>query len=192
MMKWNRAGKKTVSNGYYCIYMPEHPRAFQNGTVYEHILVAEEKLGRALNVDEVVHHIDHNRKNNDDDNLIVFRTSADHAKYHNDESIELVENEDGSMSVPLDVFSANNPHRCVDCGREISNDAERCSECYWIRQRKVERPSKEELEEKIKTTPFTTLALLYGVSDNAIRRWCKSYGLPYKKRDIDRCYKKDQ
>ena len=25
---------------------------------------------------------------------------------------------------------------------------------------------------------------LYSVSDNAVRKWCKSYGLPYKSKDI--------
>ena len=30
---------------------------------------------------------------------------------------------------------------------------------------------------------------MYNVSDNAIRKWCKSYGLPYKKEDISNCRK---
>jgi hypothetical protein len=25
---------------------------------------------------------------------------------------------------------------------------------------------------------------MFGVSDNAVRKWCKAYGLPYKKKDI--------
>ena len=46
------------------------------------------------------------------------------------------------------------------------------------------KPPYEELLELIKTTPFTKIGEKYGVSDNAVRRWCKSYDLPYKKKDI--------
>lgn len=36
----------------------------------------------------------------------------------------------------------------------------------------------------IRSKPFTTLAKEFGVSDNAIRKWCKSENLPYKKTEI--------
>jgi len=36
----------------------------------------------------------------------------------------------------------------------------------------------------IKTKSFVNIGKLYGVSDNAVRKWCKYYGLPYRKRDI--------
>ena len=51
-------------------------------------------------------------------------------------------------------------------------------------QRKVERPNKEELEALIKEKPFTRIAEQYGVSDKAITKWCKYYGLPHRKKDI--------
>lgn len=69
-------------NGYHAVYMPEHHRAFDNGCVYQHILVAEQKLGRLLLPDEVVHHIDKNKINNTEDNLMVFATDQDHILYH--------------------------------------------------------------------------------------------------------------
>ena len=46
------------------------------------------------------------------------------------------------------------------------------------------KPAKEELEELINSYSFTDIGNMYGVSDNAIRKWCKSYGLPYRKKDI--------
>lgn len=55
-----------------------------------------------------------------------------------------------------------------------------------LKQRKVERPTKEELWEMVKTKSFLAIANHYGVSDNAIKKWCKQYGLPYKKKDIDK------
>lgn len=46
-----------------------------------------------------------------------------------------------------------------------------------INHRKVERPSKEELEKMIWTKPTTHIAKDFGVSDKAVEKWCKSYGI---------------
>lgn len=45
--------------------------------------------------------------------------------------------------------------------------------------RKVERPTKEELEKLLSENGWTTIGRMYGVSDNAVRKWAKSY-LIYK------------
>lgn len=47
-----------------------------------HRVVAEEKLGRKLRPGEVVHHIDHNKRNNAPENLMVFKSQKDHVKFH--------------------------------------------------------------------------------------------------------------
>lgn len=47
-----------------------------------HRVVAERILGRGLKQNEVVHHIDGNRRNNDPVNLMVFSSSSDHMRYH--------------------------------------------------------------------------------------------------------------
>ena len=49
--------------------------------VWEHRWVMEKKLGRKLKKDEVVHHIDHNPKNNNPSNLKVMKT-FEHSSYH--------------------------------------------------------------------------------------------------------------
>lgn len=74
---------------YYCTYLPEHHKATKEGYVYTHMLVAEEKLGRKLKKGEVVHHVDENKLNNDCDNLIVFKSNADHVAYHQGAEIYL-------------------------------------------------------------------------------------------------------
>lgn len=51
-------------------------------------------------------------------------------------------------------------------------------------QRVVERPSKEFLSGLIKQKTFVEIGEKYGVSDSAVRKWCKTYGLLYRKRDI--------
>jgi hypothetical protein len=47
-----------------------------------HRVVAEQKLGRKLKKNEVVHHIDGNRRNNDPHNLMVFSSNSDHIRHH--------------------------------------------------------------------------------------------------------------
>lgn len=49
-----------------------------------------------------------------------------------------------------------------------------------IKNRKVERPAKEILEREIKDNTMVSLGKKYGVSDNAIRKWCKTYGILLK------------
>ena len=68
--KW-KGGRTISSHGYVLIRLPEHPKAFATGYVYEHMLVAEKKLGRPLKKGELIHHIDSNRQNNAPENIVV-------------------------------------------------------------------------------------------------------------------------
>lgn len=76
-------------------------------------------------------------------------------------------------------------HYCLDCGTELkTNSAKRCPACMHLSQRKVQRPSREELKEKIRNMPFTEIAKEFNVGDNTIRKWCKSENLPSRVIDI--------
>lgn len=75
-------GGVSFTNGRKCIYRPDHPRSHKNGYVYEHILVAEQSLGRTITPSEVVHHIDGDISNNDPSNLHVFASQSDHIRHH--------------------------------------------------------------------------------------------------------------
>ena len=44
---------------------------------------------------------------------------------------------------------------------------------------------RDELKVLIRTTSFTAIGKKYGVSDNAVRKWCKTCNLPYRKKDIN-------
>lgn len=165
-----------MRNGYKIIYMPTHHRADSIGFVYEHIIIAEKKLGRKLKDGECVHHLNGIRDDNREENLIVFKTVADHTAFHNGCDIYL----DGDVYIAK--MHINNI--CPNCGSFKDYYAILCTKCYHTSTRKAERPSKEELLELIKTTPFVQIGKMFGVSDNAVRKWCKAYGLPYKKKDI--------
>lgn len=68
--------------GYFLQKEPSHPSANVNGYVLQHRLIVEKSIGRYLKVRELVHHIDENRKNNNLDNLFLFRHQAAHNRWH--------------------------------------------------------------------------------------------------------------
>ena len=75
---------------------------------------------------------------------------------------------------------------CIDCGQEITSDAERCIKCASSARRVTERPSKEELYQFLieHNGNFSAAGRNFGnVSDNAVRKWCDSYGLSKKSKD---------
>ena len=59
-----------------------------------------------------------------------------------------------------------------------------CQNCQKIARRKVERPDAVTLAREIVETNFCAVGRKYGVSDTAIRKWCKSYGLPTTKTEL--------
>lgn len=61
-----------MESSYRRIFAPDHPKADVTGFISEHILIAEKRLGRPLQKDEVVHHIDFNKLNNSPENLLVM------------------------------------------------------------------------------------------------------------------------
>ena len=84
----NWRGGKTIIADRPALYIPEHPRATREGYVYEHLVIAEKVLGRSLKYikhshpdNEVVHHIDGNKRNNANANLLIC-TSKYHKSLH--------------------------------------------------------------------------------------------------------------
>ena len=85
------------------------------------------------------------------------------------------------------IQNRNKQNYCIDCGTSIRLESTRCKKCANIlkaHQKHSNLPNREELKVMIRTLPFTKIGEKYGVSDNAVRKWCKSRNLPYKKTDI--------
>lgn len=75
--------------GYmYCRTSPPHPKANAKGLYPLHRVIAENKLGRLLKPNEVVHHIDEDKSNNDEANLAVMTVSA-HTQLHKPKSEQI-------------------------------------------------------------------------------------------------------
>lgn len=73
---------------------------------------------------------------------------------------------------------------CQVCGSAISNDAHYCVVCSQQKRRITNRPERDELKFLIRNTTFVSIGQKYGVSDNAIRKWCDYYNLPKTKSQI--------
>lgn len=80
-----------------------------------------------------------------------------------------------------------NTHYCKQCHTKIyaGSKNELCKECYSKTTRQVERPEAEALYNLLikHKGNFTKVAKIFGLTDNAIRKWCKSYNIPYHSKD---------
>ena len=79
-----RGGRRVHTEGYILIKNPDHPRADSQGYVPEHVLVAENILGRPLERNEVAHHINRKKDDNRPENLQVMNVT-DHRTLHGHE-----------------------------------------------------------------------------------------------------------
>ncbi len=91
-----KGGRVISRGGYVKVFCPEHPTCLAvnqrraeraNGRYYpkakyvwEHRLVMEKHLGRHLQANEVVHHINGVRGDNRLENLMLFRSNGEHLK----------------------------------------------------------------------------------------------------------------
>lgn len=74
-------------------------------------------------------------------------------------------------------------HTCDQCGQEFTakhRTAKYCSRsCAAIASRKKPPVTKDELYLLLKSGTFSSVARKYGVSPNAVIKWCKKYSLPH-------------
>lgn len=162
--------KEKEINGYRALHIPDHPQAIKTprmyGWVYEHRVVAEDMLGRPLHEDEEVHHLDEDKLNNHPENLLVLPCSQ-HLKLH-------------AWLRRLGIDPKNYPTKiCLNCSKVISHTLiSFCGpDCASVGRRVVKRPSKEQLTLDVNVMSLVKTGVKYGVSDNSIRKWCKSYGI---------------
>lgn len=76
------------------------------------------------------------------------------------------------------------PHKgksthCVICGKSVNKKSKRyCSQtCVHIGQQQAVRPSPGKLRRLVWSMPTSEVAKLFGVTDVAIAKWCKSLGV---------------
>jgi phage FluMu protein Com len=77
---WTIRGTASKGDYIYAI-VPDHPRATKNGYVLEHRIVMENHLGRMLTEEELVHHKNENKRDNNIANLEIT-DKHEHARNH--------------------------------------------------------------------------------------------------------------
>lgn len=118
--------KKFTANGYNYVFKPSHHRAKQNGYVQEHTIIAEKMIGRKLKSNELAHHKNKIRNDNDEKNLQVM-TKKEHNKHHNPRTKHLSGKYYGKhLSHMLD--------NCI-CGRKKDTRSKICKYCWEVNKK---------------------------------------------------------
>lgn len=81
MVNW-KGGRIVDPEGYILVMSPGHSRAKTTGYVWEHILVCEKALGKLLPPGAIPHHVDGDRSNNKNSNLVLCQDQAYHNLLH--------------------------------------------------------------------------------------------------------------
>lgn len=56
--------------------------------------------------------------------------------------------------------------------------------CSHKQTYRCEHPSRDELKKMVRELSFVDIGKKFNVTDNAVRKWCKSENIPYRKADI--------
>lgn len=133
----------------------------------EHQLVAEAAYGVPDGYH--VHHVDGTKLNNRADNLAVMSASEHHRHHAGFERTEHV-----TVVCPTCTKSFD-----TTLYRFINRNKRYCSDgCRRVADRVIEWPPKERLATLIdEIGNWSALGRMFGVSDNAVRGWAKSYDL---------------
>ncbi len=86
----NWKGGRIVTSRYVWIYKPEHPYARKSGYVQEHRIIVEQNIGRILEPQEMVHHLNGNPQDNRIENLQVA-SKKEHSRSHFDDCKKMAE-----------------------------------------------------------------------------------------------------
>lgn len=101
-----KGGRYIDKFGYVVVWVESHPKAYKH-TIREHILVMEKHIGRYLNDDEEVHHINGNKQDNRIENLKLV-TKIEHSIIHQ------------RLRYPKEVMDAR---RCVLCSKQTYTES---------------------------------------------------------------------
>ncbi len=149
------------ASGHLVFFDPEHPLARQNGMVSMGRHVLSVKLGRWLGAEECVHYVDGNTQNVESDNLVLV-TRAELASQMHNRKVEGI---------------------CTLCGKPFPvspshlEKRSHCSDpCRRLHSRRFEIQA-EVLKTMVWEMPTTEIARIYGVSDKAIEKRCKLFGI---------------
>lgn len=74
-----------------------------------------------------------------------------------------------------------NPNNICTCGNWKDSSAEMCLECFlkhkseYVSGTNIKKPTKNELQELLKTNSREKIGRMFGVTGNAVKKWVKKY-----------------
>lgn len=81
-----------------------------------------------------------------------------------------------------DSHNENSTNKCVDCGKDVMYKSIRCRQCEgkYRAVNNKDAVKKESLVESLNRNNgnFTRASKEFGMTDNALRKWCRKYGFP--------------
>ena len=119
-------GRRTGhSKGYIRVLSPLHPNAMSDGYVYEHVYVGSLVLDRGIGRYEVVHHINGNRSDNRNENLLICSK-----KYHQQLHARLEQSDNWPQFI---TKKRNHRPSCSACEKLIPYNSKTgyCWTHYW-------------------------------------------------------------
>lgn len=162
-------------NGYPAVTWPEHLKSVgDGGMVYVHSVIAHEKYGDYNTDVWHVHHINGDKWDWSQNNLILFEKSS-HSSTHNKgvkraERIKLKCKFCGDLFLKLKSsvdYRINQGQSSFYCGEG----------CFSKSNERINWPKKNELEEMVWEKPVSHLAEELGVSGKAIAKRCNKLGI---------------
>ena len=142
-------------------------------TMLEHRMVAQDMIDRDLGPEEVVHHIDENKFNNEPNNLMVMRSHSDHAALHK-----------GREPVYCEIMKhwyCEHVGRsyCVRCDKKSAGAM--CFSCRTEQRRSHIDP--QAIQDVLVKNGYNMVksAKEFGISDVGLRKRCLLFNLQYKK-----------
>jgi len=152
------------SNGYRYFLDKTHPLSSTTvGKVYLHRHIASIKIGRWVLPTEEVHHADHDRSNNTQDNLEVLTASEHRNKHILEAGYEL------SKIIPCKT--------CLEPFKVVASrpEAKFCSiSCSLV---KADWPSDSALSDMVWEIPVSDIANWLNVTGSAVKKHCKDRGI---------------
>ena len=121
----------------------------------------DEWMGKPIPLE--LHHVDENRFNNKLENIKILCYNC-HMQEHNYSNSKKKKNPNKIKEM-----------KTCQCGSEINIRSTMCEKCWSIKNRRVERPPFNQLLNEVTEMGYSGTGRKYGVSDNSIRKWIKSY-----------------
>jgi hypothetical protein len=170
--------------GYFFVTVPEHPYATKRtGRVVLHRLLMENMVGRYLEPDEIVHHKDGNKHNNNPENLELV-SKAEHARRHRDPAPRRKCIGCGHIFIVTVYITGSHRYSGTRyCSQECrenkrsSTIAKSCRNQIISKSTRPAKPTCAELKSLVWLMSTEKVGDKFGVTGKAVEKWCKIYNI---------------